>query len=195
MNMFRTLMTDRITLVKKDGQRFPNLRASVQSKVILTDNPQIPIEDGDEFERTLPSGAVERFIVVDAGFHQGFHGMPSHYQSKVRKSTAPLSTPRTQQVVYNLVGANSRVNIQSADSSTNIVNVQSSQLFADMRQAIQQSALDATVAQGLIQRVDALETAAGTPTFSQRYKEFIATAADHLSLVAPFLPALSQLLT
>ena len=41
------------------------------------------------------------------------------------------------------------MNIQSSDSSTNIVNVESSQLFADMRQAIQQSSLDAAGVQRL----------------------------------------------
>ena len=54
MNVFQSLKNDRVTLVKKDGQRFENLSASVQTGLILTDNPEIPIEDGDQFERQLP---------------------------------------------------------------------------------------------------------------------------------------------
>ena len=88
MNVFQSLKNDRVTLVKKDGQRFENLSASVQTGLILTDNPEIPIEDGDQFERQLPSGIVDVYTVVDSGFQQSFHSIPAHYQSKVRKNTA-----------------------------------------------------------------------------------------------------------
>ena len=93
MNVFQSLMNDRVTLVKKNGQRFENLSASVQTGLILTDNPEIPIEDGDQFERQLPSGIVDVYTVVDSRFQQRLHSMPAHYQSKVRKNTA-VSPPR-----------------------------------------------------------------------------------------------------
>ena len=82
-------MTDRVTLVKKNGQRFADLRASVQKGKIFTNDPNIPIEEGDEFVRQLPSGVTETFTVTDAGFMQGIHGIPSHYQTTVRKNSAP----------------------------------------------------------------------------------------------------------
>ena len=31
-------------------------------------------------------------------------------------------------------------------------------------------------------------------SFTERYQQFIATAADHMTVLAPFLPALSKLL-
>ena len=198
MNIFRSFKNDRVTLVKKDGKRFEDLPASVQSGLILTDNPEIPIEDGDQFERQLPSGIVDVFTVVDSGFHQRFKSIPAHYQSKVRKNTAaPPPSPRPAaepQVVYNLIGPNARVNIQSSDSSTNVVSVESADLFDNLREAIQKSSLDSTIARQLIQNVSAMQSAVGTKTFGERYKEFIAVAADHMTLVAPFLPALTQLL-
>ena len=198
MNIFKSFKKDLVTLVKKDGQRFENLPASVQSGLILTDNPKIPIEDGDQFERQLPSGIVDVFTVVDSGFQQGLHGIPSHYQSKVRKNTAespPSPRPAAgPQVVYNLIGPNARVNIQSSDSSTNVVSVESAVLFDNLREAIRKSSLDSTVARQLIQNVNAMQSAVGTKTFGERYKEFIAVAADNMTLVAPFLPALTQLL-
>ena len=198
MSIFQSLKNDRVTLVKKDGQRFENLTASVQAGLILTDNPKIPIEDGDRFERQLPSGIVDVFTVLDSGFQQGLHGMPAHYQSKVRKNTAespPSPRPAAgPQVVNNLIGPNTRVNIQSSDSSTNVVSVESAVLFDNLREAIQKFSLDSTLARQLIQNVNAMQSAVGTKTFGERYKEFIAVAADHMTLVAPFLPALRQLL-
>ena len=198
MSPFGAFMNDRVSLIKKDGTRFENLPASVQSGRIFTYDPKIPIEDGDQFERQLPSGIVEVFTVVDSGFQQAFHGIPAHYQSKVRKNTA--ESPRSPrpaaepQVVYNLIGPNARVNIQSSDSSTNVVSVESVVLFDNLREVIRKSSLDSTIAGQLIQNVRAMQSAVGTKTFAERYKEFIAVAADHMTLVAPFLPALTQLL-
>ena len=198
MNPFQSLANDRVTLIKQDGQRFEDLRASVQSGRIFTFDPQIPIQEGDQFERRLPSGIVETFTVEDAGFQQGLRGIHSHYQSRVRKNTAPppasVQPGRTPQVIYNLIGPNTRVNVQSSDSSTNVVNVESATLFGSLREAIENSLMDSTASGRLMQNVDAMESAVGTRAFAERYGEFVAAAADHMAVIAPFLPALTQLL-
>ena len=192
--MFETFMNDRVTLVKKTGQRFENLSASVQSRLILTDNVKVPVEDGDTFERKLPSGVAESFEVLDAGFQQEFHGIPARYQSKVRKGTPKARGSSTQHTVYNLIGQNARVNIQSTDSSTNVVNVESTVLFDNLCGAIRTSVSDSELSETLMHCVEAMEAAAGTRTFADRYKDFIALAADHISVFGPFLPALTQFL-
>lgn len=193
--MFKTLMNDRVTLVKRSGQRYENLHAAVQSKLILTENVGVPIEDGDVFERTQPSGIVEAFEIVDAGFHQAFHGMPAHYQSKVEKRSARPRPSSSPQVVYNLIGANARVNIASNDSSTNVVNVESNVLFQNLRNAVEASIPDRDLNRKLVHQVDEMEAAAGTSGFAAKYKDFIGLAADHVSVFGPFLPALTQFLT
>ena len=87
MKMFRGLPSEPVTLVKNNAQRF-TLQAIISKDIFFTEDPNIPIEDGDEFERRLPSGVVERYTVLDAGFQHGMPpAMPSHYQSKVRKNT------------------------------------------------------------------------------------------------------------
>jgi hypothetical protein len=191
---FRDFLNEHVTLVKKDGRRFENLLAAVQSALIMTNDPQIPIEDGDLFERQLPSGIIERFLVLDAGFKPKFHNFDAHYQSKVRKETAAPRLQPPSHVIYNLIGPNSRVNIQSADSSTNIVNVETSALFEALRGTLERAIPDQALRQQLREAVDAMQTAAGTRSFSDRYKDFIGLAADHVTVFAPFLPALTQLL-
>lgn len=94
---FKSFLTEYVTLVKKDGRRFENLPAAVQSDVITTNDAQLPIEDGDLFERQLPSGITERFRILDAGFYPKFHGIDAHYQSKVRKEKPlPAATSSNQ---------------------------------------------------------------------------------------------------
>jgi hypothetical protein len=193
--MLEGFLTDRVTLVKKDGQRFEDLPASVQPTLIVTQDPKIPIEDGDQFERRIPSGVVEIFLIVDAGFYQAFGGVTAHYQSKVRKSTANRPTVPQTQVVYNLSGPNARVNIRSTDSSTNVVNVESAALFDKLRNKMQEAIKDADALKRLSEQVDAMQAAAGTESFLGTYQKFISVAADHLTLLTPFLPALTQLLS
>jgi hypothetical protein len=98
-------------------------------------------------------------------------------------------------VVYNLNGPNARVNIQSMDSSTNVVNVESAALFDKLRNAIKESVKDADDISRLSEKVEAMQAAAGTKSFARTYQEFVSVAADHLTLFLPFLPALTQLLS
>jgi hypothetical protein len=99
------------------------------------------------------------------------------------------------QLVYNVSGPNARINIQSTDLSTNIVNVESAALFDKLRNVIQESVLDSEAVKHLSEQVDAMQAAAGTHAFAQAYQKFISVAADHLTLFLPFLPALTQLLS
>jgi hypothetical protein len=193
--MLNGLMNERVVLIKKNGERFENLPANVQRNLIITNDPKIPIEDGDQFERRTPSNVIEVFDIVDAGFIQPFHSMTGHYQSKVRKATARPPSTQAQQIIYNLNGPNARVNIQSSDSSTNVVNVESAALFDKMRSAMQESINNVDKLRHLSERIDAMQDAAGTKSFLDRYQEFISFAADHLTVFAPFLPALSQLIS
>jgi hypothetical protein len=67
-------------------------------------------------------------------------------------------------------------------------------LFAALRTAIATKAPPAAAA-ALTTAVDALEHAVNKPTLGQRYKDFISLAADHMSIISPFMPALGQLLS
>ena len=97
-------------------------------------------------------------------------------------------------VIYNVTGANSRVNVQSVDSSTNVVNIERNELFVSMRRAVEESGIDTTARAELLNRIEALESAKDQRTFAQKYADFIQSAANHIALFAPFLPALAQLL-
>lgn len=85
---FKHLMKDKVRLVKADGSKTEGIQASVQRDMIFTDDAALAIVEGDIFERELPSGVTERYEVTDAGYNEGIGGIPSHYQSRVRKLTA-----------------------------------------------------------------------------------------------------------
>jgi len=191
---FEHLMQDRVTLIKKDGLKFEGIKASVQRDKIFSNDVNIPIEEGDVFERTLPSGVVERYTILDAGFNEGIGGIKSHYQSEVQKQTKIDPPQQPSQVVYNLTGPNARINIQSVDSSSNIVGIDPTNLFSELRDTIQKSVFDIQQRAELTNKVKELEESQDTKNFTMRYQEFMALAASHITVLAPFLPALSQML-
>lgn len=86
MNL-QSMLNDTVSLIKQDGSRTDNIRASVQRDRIITFNSEIPIEEGDVYERSLPSGYKERYVILDSGYRSGAMGMPPSYQSIVRKQT------------------------------------------------------------------------------------------------------------
>ena len=189
----RDMMRDTVSLVKKNGQRIDNIRASVQSNKIFTFDTHHPIEEGGLYERKLPSGVVEQYLIEDAGYQSGIGGISAHYQSSVRKKTKIQATAPAQQVTYNLHGDNSRVNINSTDASTNVVNASSDEIFIQLEEAAR--TVQGRNAQALlIEEICRMRTAQNATDFTAKYKNFIAAAANHMTVFAPFLPALTQLL-
>ena len=189
----RHMMRDIVSLVKKDGQRIDNIRASVQSNKIITFDSQHPIEEGDTYERKLPSGVVEQYLILDAGYQSGIGGISAHYQSSVRKNTKIQAPTAAQQVTYNLHGENSRVNINSTDASTNIVNISSNEIFVKLEEAAR-TVQDSSVRAILLEEISRMKVAQNQPDFTAKYQSFIAAAANHMTVFAPFIPALTQLL-
>lgn len=113
-------------------------------------------------------------------------------ERRARPKSAPLH--RTVTNVYHLSGDNSRVNIGSADSSQNIVVKDSGKTFQMLRETIRRGTPPDQQSE-IFRRLELLEQAQGTSSFTERYKDFIATAANHITLIAPFLPALTALMS
>jgi hypothetical protein len=190
---YKEMMKDKITLLKPDGRRFENITAQVDPEMIVIDDAKLPLEEGDRIHRHLPNGLTEVYMVLDRGFYSGLGPIPDHYQAKVRKETS-LPTRQTMQVIYNLTGPNARININSEDRSLNVVDITPENLFSELRKTLRDAVREDARRQEILYVVDSLEKAKGTPGFVDRYRKFIALAADHMTLLSPFIPALTQML-
>lgn len=120
---FQNMMRDTIKVLKSDGQEIEGLKASVQSKGIYLMRSDVLVEPNDLIQRIMSNGGIETFKVIDPGFHEGLHGIPSHYQMKVQKLGLPEAERAIKTITYNISGPNARVNNNSVDSSTNIANI------------------------------------------------------------------------
>lgn len=96
-------------------------------------------------------------------------------------------------VVYNITGANARVNVNSRDSSTNVVNTGPDELFRILLTRVE--AIQDHVQQERVRgAVEAMQRSQGSAGFTESYQQFMSVIADHLQVYGPFLPALAQLL-
>jgi hypothetical protein len=188
------LMKDKVTLIKADGRRFENLSAMVQPELILLVDVNLPVEEGDAVERVTPGKVVESYQVLEATLAGIPPALPKHYQLTVRKKMRIDPVPPSPQTIYNVTGPNARINIQSTDSSTNIVNVDARTLFMKMKQAVNESVADEATRVRILETVDAMESTTGQPGFIEKYNEFVASAANHMTVLGPFLPALGEIL-
>jgi hypothetical protein len=181
---------DAVTLIKPDGKRFEKIRANVQPTIIFISDADLPIEEDDIIERPLRNGLVERYLVIDRGFWDTGN-MPAHYQCKVIKEAAARKAAASGTVIYNIYGHNSKVNIHSTDNSISIVNAAPEELFTRLHDVIQEKIQDN---QDILEVVRAMQQNIGRPTFFEKYQEFIGLTANIMTIVGPFLPALTQLI-
>jgi hypothetical protein len=187
------MLRDRVTVVTRSGERFPNVRASVQKNKVIIGDVRLPIHEGDVIERALPNGSLEQHVILQIDYAHG--AVAQFFTCHTRKEGAiPRANPTPSSVVYNLVGPGSRVNINSTDLSTNVVDVNSTDLFTELRKALESGLDRAEEREGVLAELRGLEFAVGQPSYVERYQKFIASVADHMSVVAPFIPALTQLL-
>lgn len=191
----RQLMKDTVAVVKPDGQRIDGIKACVQPDLVFMEESDLagfPFEERDKIIRKLPNGCEEVYLVHDRGYYPRFGGIAAHYQAKVRKESA-VSFGRPSSVTYNLNGAASKVNVNSVDSSVNVVTTSNSS-FDQLRTLIEQSIADAGKRSELLDHLDLMENSKSGADYSSRYTAFIAAAADHMTLIAPFIPFLTALL-
>lgn len=116
------------------------------------------------------------------------------WHADIRLLVAKLKAEKMKaqpQIVYNLYGSNSRVNNDSVDSSVNIVNLSDAELFENIRKAIGRIA-DPKVRDQLAGEIDALHNTTDKADKADKYLNFIQHAANHITLLAPFFPALAQ---
>ena len=194
--MLEMLTNDSLILRKTDGT-VRKFQGRITSGKLTTFDSTLPCVEGDTVEHDLPNGQVDRFEILDTGFHPGLPPeIGPHFQMKLRKVThlTPSSAPANSVTnIYNVHGPNARFNNQSVDQSHNVVGVGEDELFQKLKDAIQAASTDAPQREQLLMAVDEMSAHAGKPSFGDRFQSFMALASNCMTVITPFLPALANL--
>jgi hypothetical protein len=95
--------------------------------------------------------------------------------------------------IYHVSGYG-RVNVNTTDNSVNIITVSQEEIFAKLRHEITNNIQDGEEQKNILERVSALEAAQNSTAFAQRYADLISVAANHMTLLAPFIPGLTEMM-
>lgn len=97
-------------------------------------------------------------------------------------------------IIYNVQGDNARWNVGSTDNSVNIVTKSNDEFFTMLRDRIESAVPEGDQRKVILQKLAALQESHGQPSFAQRYTDFMAAAANHITVIVPFVPALTEML-
>lgn len=100
---------------------------------------------------------------------------------------------RTASHTIHVSGPNARVNLNSTDHSTNTV-VSGNSVFNQLHSAVDTGVADVSERERLKTLIDEMAAAKDQNSFNATYQAFIASAANHMTILAPMLPALTQLI-
>lgn len=167
---------------------------------IINDLRELHGKLAQNFKKAVQAGIVSQFdmgkpqILENAiSEHAPFH--LNHYKTELDRKRLGKQSLATSVVtnIYHLDGPNSRVNVNSTDASVNSVTVTEVELFQDIRAKLMDLP-EGGERDEILAKLQALEESKEQPSFGKRYTEFIAAAANHITVIAPFLPALTELL-
>lgn len=189
MSIFDHVPQSELEIVAPDGTLRASTRGIFGKKQVTILDASVVIEPGDEIRRKLPNGREEVFAVRDPRFLEQHLHVPARYLVSVSRKGAVVQGTGGHYI--NVIGVNARVNIESVDQSTNVVHGDS--VFGGLYAAIETvpSAEDRVTLRDAARR---MESAQSTRSFKVAYQEFLSLAADHMTIIAPFIPALSMLL-
>ncbi|PIC69059.1 hypothetical protein CSV67_05965 [Sporosarcina sp. P2] len=95
--------------------------------------------------------------------------------------------------VAGLVGSMENGEIENSSSNMEIINVADfRKLFEDLRTACGQIEINKRCI--LLSGIDEMEESLGKATFKNKYRAFVESAADHMTLLAPFITGLREFL-
>ena len=189
--MFASFPTEKVKLIKQDSTVIEDISALVDKDHFFIDDVSVDIEEGDIFQRKLPTGKSESYLVLDRGFINGMGSLPAHYEVSVKKQT---SIPKigNERVVNNYnIGSAEKININSTDNS---VTYNITENDKALMETLKMLAKELDNSEAIINSIEEMKDNVGKKGFADKYNAFIQNVANHMTIFAPFIPALTQLL-
>lgn len=189
--MLASFPTEKVKLIKQDSTVIENIEALVDKDHFFIDDASLDIEEGDIFQRDLPTGKCETYLVLDRGFYRAMGGIPAHYQVSVQKQTS-IHKISNEKVVNNYnIGSAEKININSTDNS---VTYNITENDKALMETLKMLAKELDNSEAIINSIEEMKDNVGKKGFADKYNTFIQNVANHMTIFAPFIPALTQLL-
>lgn len=173
-------------LIGAEGQIKGSYKGNFSDTSVNTEDISIDAVSGDEIRRKIPNGREEVFDVISSSYHDRFHAIDAHFVIKTRRKG--LMDAGTGGNYVRVHGNNARVFIGSTDNSTNI-HSDAAALYQQIRSAL--SEIDGEKRNNAELALRQMESATSPKDRLKGYQSLISSLADHVTILAPFLPALT----
>ena len=192
---FDKLLNDSVFVINHEGQRNGPYKTTISKGKATVFDKTIDVEEGFKLIRSLPNGKEESYTILESNYSPGLGSIPPHYSLILRKDSSLLQKERSVNPTnISISNVSGKVNINSVDSSINETTINIGTTFNQIRDTINAADIDTPEKESLIEKLADLETSINTSGYATKYKEFIQLAANHMTIIAPFIPALTNLL-
>ena len=191
------LIYEFVTIKDCNGKIIKDKVKAIIPKNLITMNADVNIEENNIIERILPNGHCEKYKIIDIGFVNGMGHFINHYQTEVKKIINEDKSKHSKENIINNIscGENAKININSNDNSINIQNINNNNdiLFKEIENTIKKSRIQNK--EEILLSINEMKKNIGTSSFKEKYLNFISSLSSHVTIITPFLPALSKLLS
>lgn len=192
--MFKKFYTDNIIIKKPTGDVVDKIKGDIQNgKQAFFQTNQL-VEPGDILLREIGEH-FEEYIIIEPGYHTAFHGIPAGYQATIERKNK-ISSPSKTSITnnYNMHGHNNRINNNSIDNSSNIIQQHDSikeiiDAISAAKLEIKTSTLNSQDIEISNKLLDLVETQINTENTS-----FIQTLLSALPITAQALPSVIKII-
>jgi len=95
------LLIDNITVLKRNGELYQDIKANVEKDRILILQLDVPVGMGDIVQRHLSDGPDEVYEVLDPGYHRAYVDLPAGYLMKTRRMPSSEAEKTIQSITAN----------------------------------------------------------------------------------------------
>jgi len=198
--MFGHNHKEQLRLLKRNGENSSMFKALFTSqnghKIFTIHQDQLPPnwkpDNGDILQRKISESENEDYLIIDRGYCPKGHLAPERFICRVSDMKSLIDSHPN--ITYNLLGNNSRININSTDQSSNfIIEGAYKELFENLKNVISTSGLDTN--EKITNSVVMMEKSVGKREFVHAYRDFVSASADHMTILSPFIIPLTDILS
>lgn len=176
----------KVSLIRSNGEKKDNISAFVNGDEILIKDTSIQMEEGDKIIWMQPNEIEAKYIIKQMKYICGISGSPEIARLIVRKETK-IDDHKPSHVEYHQYGNAQQINIGSPDASLNITRITEIDIFEQLEKVINEQIADADSNSKLKSKVEDIKRSQGKKEFFEHYTNFIASAANHATLITSVL--------
>ena len=188
MSFLKNKAKDKIIIKKTNGETYTCNNATIQKTKAFIYCGEIPLDEFDIIIHEIRNGYKKEYVVTNAGYYDEIMG--PHYQADIEPKV--VFDKRQNETSINDViisGNNSKVNINSIDYSINLISIPFNEIYEKLNEIEDQN-----IRKDSMRCLKELEESKDSETYKSKYVELINILSDHVSIIAPFIPILTQFL-